>query len=330
MNLKNYKKEGRKSKAAVFKNQKKIIFENKNIHDPQDYQILIRMEMCGICQYDIKCFSGKQEDSRYASAPGHEGVGIVEVVGDRVKSIKKGNRVATVEFGAFSEFYIADSRKAAKIPEDTDDLEIWIAEPIACIVNALRLAKVEPGDNVVVIGCGYMGLLIIQGLPKEFLPNLVAIDINDYRLSLAKKFGAIYTINSLIDDPVQAVLDIVQGGVDIVIEAAGVTATLDYATKMLKTGGRLCIFGHHANFVKINTGIWHMKGLEVLNTTPFLSKDFGKDLSNAVDLIKRKIFNQKELITNRYKFFDLQKALEETSKNQGETLKAVIINNNFP
>ncbi len=186
--------------------------------------------------------------------------------------------------------------------------------------------SIEPGDDVVVIGCGYMGLLIIQGLPKDFIHNLTAIDIDDNRLSMAKKFGADKTVNSRDEDAVQAVLDISKNKVDVVIEAVGAKGVIKQATGMLKNGARICIFGHHAEDEVIPTGEWHMKGLNVLNTTPYMSKNFHKDLIDAVKLMEKGVFDQSELISHTYSFTDIKKAMEEVAENPSNLIKAVVTN----
>ncbi len=86
--------------------------------------------------------------------------------------------------------------------------EQWIAEPVACVVCALRLLNIEPGDDVVVIGSGYMGLLLVQGLPKAFINNLIVIDIDDRRLVLAKNFGATSVINASKENLINSIADI--------------------------------------------------------------------------------------------------------------------------
>lgn len=266
-----------KTSVISFRQKKQIVTIQRGVNPPEENQVIIRMKACGICQYDIKCYKETSTDPVYSDSPGHEGVGVVVAAGKNVESLRPGDKVTSYSFGsAFADYYTADINTVAALPQEVEDFKYWAAEPIACIVNSLRFLRIEPGDDVVVMGCGYMGLLFIQGLPKEFINNLIAIDIDDHRLSLARQFGAGTIINAQHLDPVQAVFDRNKRQADVVIEAIGEKGAIGQATDMIKMGGRLCIFGHHAEDESVPTGEWHMKGIEVLNTTPFTSKIFIK------------------------------------------------------
>ncbi len=316
-----------KTRSASFNDINSVILLSRKIPAPGFHQLLVRMKVSGICKYDLKCFKGKLKDPDYSRWPGHEAVGIVEDVGKGVDDIKSGDKVTSISFGgAMAERFIVERNTIAKIPEEVEKYEYWIAEPVACVVSSLRLSRIEPGDDVVVFGCGYMGSLIIQGLPKDYINNLIAIDIDDRRLDLAKKYGATKVINSLHDDVPKAVLNITGRLADIVFEAVGEAGTIEPATNMVRNGGRLVIFGHHVKDETITTGMWHMKGLEVLNTTPFSSKDFHKDLVDAVKLLIKKKYDQTELITHKYPFKEIKRAFQEASKKPQEVIKSVLIN----
>jgi L-iditol 2-dehydrogenase len=319
---------GKKSvRQVVFEGGGRMSVRRGPVGDPADNQVLVHMKACGICLYDTKCFKDSSVDPVYSARPGHEGVGIVAETGKNVLDIEPGDKVTSVTFGgALSEMYLADRVSVAKIPRGVSRYEHWVAEPAACVVNSLRHLRIEPGDDVVVYGTGYMGLLIIQGLPKEYIRTLVAIDILDGRLELAKRYGAGHTVNANRDNPVEAVLDAAGGKVDLVIEAVGLPGIIPKATDMLKNGARLCLFGHHAADETVPTGNWHMRGIEVLNTTPFNSKNFSKDLSDAVRLMEKGRFNQEELVSRTYPYDQLERALHELSPKPPDVIKAVLLN----
>jgi threonine dehydrogenase-like Zn-dependent dehydrogenase len=301
--------------------------EQARVDGPGFGQVLVQMKACGICHYDIKCFKNPGQDPVYSARPGHEGVGVVVEVGAGVQDLRAGDKVTSVMFGgALSDFYLADRGTVARIPSDVERWEQWISEPIACVVNSLRYLAVEPGDDVVVLGAGYMGLLLAQGLPKEFIHSLIAIDLLDDRLALAKKYGADRTVNAGKDDPVKAVQEITGRKVDLVIEATGAAGAIGQATEMLRNGGRLCVFGHHAVDETVPTNAWHMKGLHVMNTTPFTSRSFPKDLADAVRLMERGRYTQEDLITKVYAPGELKDALHDLSPKPPGVIKAVMRN----
>jgi threonine dehydrogenase-like Zn-dependent dehydrogenase len=213
-----------------------------------------------------------------------------------------------------------------------DDFSYWISEPLACAVNGIRGSEIEVGDNVCLIGCGYMGLLLIQAMPKSVINNFVAIDIRDERLKLAKKFGVESILNPKKVNIVKEVHDIFDGEADVVIEASGAPRTLDLATELVRggkpkkqiRGGKIVIFGRHVIDEKVPTEKWHMKGLEVLNISPMSSINFNRDFHDAVKLLKKGIFDQKSLITHKFNYKDAKTVFKIASKKTENYIKGTI------
>jgi len=284
-------------------------------------EVLVETKACGICQGDVCTFQGKSPGGR---AMGHEGVGIVAEVGEEVKNVKLGDRVATLGYPAFAEFHKTDYRKLARIPDDVEDFALWISEPLACVVNGIRGSEIQIGDNVCIIGCGYMGLLLIQAIPKALINNFIALDVRKVRLNLAKKFGAEFLVNPKEVDAVKEVRNILGGEADIAIEASGVEGTINLATELVRSGGKLVIFGAHVLDETVPTMKWHVKGLRVLNTAPNFSADFTKDFHVAVKLLRKGIFDQKPLITHRFSYKEAEKAFKIASQKPADYVKGVL------
>ena len=284
-------------------------------------EVLIETKACGICMGDIYVYMGKLPGGRVM---GHEGVGIVVEAGEDVDAVEVGDKVTTLGGPAFAKHYKTKSYNVAKIPQDVDDYALWISEPLACVVNGIRGASIEIGDNVCLIGCGYMGLLLLQAMPKNYINNLIALDIREERLELAKEFGAEHVLNPQKNDSVKRIEEMIGGKADVVIEASGAPGTLYLATDLLKPGGKLVIFGRHVPDEKVPTEKWHMMGLKVLNTAPLFSSNFNKDFHDAVNLLKKGVFNQERLITHRFPFEDSERAFEEASKKPPDYIKGVI------
>jgi len=298
---------------------------------PGRNEVLIQTKACGICMGDVYVFRGKVQG---CGAVGHEGVGIVTEVGEDVKNVKVGDKVTTLGGPAFAQYYKTNCRSVERIPEDVEDLASWISEPPACVVNGIRGSEIEIGDNVCVIGCGYMGLLLIQAMPRN-TSCLIALDIQDQRLRLAKRFGADHVLNPQKVDTLNEVQDILGGQADIVIEASGAPGTLDLATDLVRggwrkgavepiRGGKIVIFGRHVLDVKVSTEKWHMKGLKILNTAPSFSYDFNKDFHDAAGLLRKGVFDQRKLITHRFPYKDAQEAFKTASEKPVDYIKGVI------
>jgi len=287
-----------------------------------DDEVLIQTKCCGICKSDINFYLGKLGGPE--GVRGHEGTGTVVEVGRMVKQIKSDDKVTSLGGPAFAEFYKTNHRNVAKIPDDIEEFEFWISEPLACVVNGIRGSGIQIGDNVCVIGCGYMGLLLIQAMPKNILNNLTAIDINNKRLALSEKFGAENTINPDKEDPINETRKIIHGEYDVVIESAGLPGTIDLATKLTRQGGNLIIFGYHVSEETVPVNSWHTKGINVLNISPNFSKNFNKDFHDAVKLLNKGTFNQRPLITHRASHHEAEKIFKVAVKKPDDYIKGVI------
>jgi len=270
---------------------------------------------------DIYVYEGKVKSE---NAMGHEGVGVVANVGEGVRNVKCGDKVTTLGGPAFADCYLTDYRNVAKIPDDIEDFTLWISEPPACAVNGIRGSEIQIGDNVCIIGCGYMGLLLIQAMPRNILGNIIAIDIRDERLALAKKSGVDFGLNPAKADVVEGVHGLLGGEADVVIEASGAHGTLGLATDLVRPGGKITIFGRHVMDESVPTEKWHGKGLRILNTAPAFSSDFNRDFRDAVRLLGRGVFDQKPLITHRFTDEDAQTAFKIASERHVDYIKGVI------
>ncbi|MEM1581704.1 MAG: zinc-binding dehydrogenase [Candidatus Bathyarchaeia archaeon] len=290
---------------------------------PDKDEVLIETKASGICMGDVYVFQGKLPGG---SVMGHEGVGIVAEIGENVKNVKPGDKVTTLGGPAYAEYYKTKSHNVAKIPDDVDenDFIYWISEPLACAVTGIKGSGIKVGDNVCIIGCGYMGLLLIQVMPKSILGNLIAVDLRSECLELAKKFGADYVLNPMESDVVNAVHDILGGKADVVIEASGAPGTINLATEITRDGGKLVIFGRHVIDEKVPTEKWHTRGLTILNTSPAFSANFNRDFHDAVKLLRKGVVNQKPLITHKFHYKNAQEAFELASKRPPNYIKGAL------
>ena len=265
-------------KAAIV-NQFKSKLEIKEVPKPTlDYgEVLVKMEACGVCHTDLHAAHGDWPvKPKLPLIPGHEGVGIVEEVAEGVTSIKIGDRVGIpwlysacgeCEYcltgretlcldqlnggysvdGGYAEYCKAPANYVAKIPDNVDPVEI---APILCAgvttYKALKVSEAKPGDWVAIYGIGGLGHVALQ-YAKAMGFNVIAVDIQDEKLELAKELGADITINGMSTDPAQAIKDQV-GGVQAAVSVAVTKIAFEQAYKSVKRGGTLVIVGlPHAN-----------------------------------------------------------------------------------
>ncbi|WP_042350790.1 alcohol dehydrogenase AdhP [Bacillus massiliigorillae] len=260
-------------KAAVV-NQFNSKLEIKDVPKPtlEAGEILVKIEACGVCHTDLHAAQGDWPvKPKLPLIPGHEGVGIVEEVAEGVTSIKVGDRVGIpwlysacgeCEYcitgretlcldqlnggysvdGGYAEYCKAPAAYVARIPDNVDPVEI---APILCAgvttYKALKVSEAKPGDWVAIYGIGGLGHVALQ-YAKAMGFNVIAVDIQDDKLELAKKLGADLTFNSREVDPAQAIKEAV-GGAQAAVSVAVSKIAFEQAYQSVKRDGTLVVVG---------------------------------------------------------------------------------------
>jgi len=312
-------------KVAVLVEKGKINLIEEEVPSLGREDVLIKVGACGICTGDLYGFSGYPVWFKLPSPLGHEPSGEVVEVGNDVTRFSKGDHVTALGGPGFSDFVLVNESYVEKVPENVP-FECAIGEPLACVVNAVRLIYPKIGDNVAVVGTGFMGLLLIQALSHLSLSVLVGVDLNNERLRLAKHYGANMVLNPSEGDIAKETLVMTDGkGFDTVIEATGDPRGVGLATRLVRRRGKLAIFSYHPNPVSVDLREWDSKGLEVIMTNPSRAEDMRDNLKIAIRMMSRGVFNLEKLITHKWVLNDIQKAFEYASKKPGDYIKGVIV-----
>jgi L-iditol 2-dehydrogenase len=268
-------------KALVY--TKPYTFEYSDFPDPAvgDDDVLIHIKACGICGSDVHGFTGKTGRRIPPLIMGHEAAGIVEGFGKNVSGFENGDRVcfdSTVycnkceacraglfnrcdkrqvlgvsvpEFkrhGAFAEFVAVPWWIVSKIPDELSFVNAALLEPASIGTHAANRARISKDDTVVVIGAGTIGLFILQGARLRSAAKVIAVDINDFRLDLAKKLGADVLINPLKSNLSEAILQETDGkGASVTFEAVGNAKTFANAVAVTRMGGHIVAVGNLEN-----------------------------------------------------------------------------------
>jgi len=292
-----------------------------------DAEILVRITHCGLCQYDGSYFKGI-----IGSVPqrlGHEPVGIVEEVGSKVTGFKPGDRVTGLfaNLRAFATYCVADPKSALPVPPAIPS-ELALGEPLKCISTIARAANPQFGDRVLVMGAGFMGLLVIAALRGSSVGLLIAADINEERLKLAREFGATHTLRS--DDPVflERVKDLTRGyGIDVAVEVVGLPEPAELAAKTLRRGGRprYVIAGWHGQPGTFTLRTWTTVGAEIISAHPSYSLDAMDDCRRGMEALGRGVFPMEKLVTHRFPLSRVQQGLEAMVGGTPGYIKGVIV-----
>jgi threonine dehydrogenase-like Zn-dependent dehydrogenase len=294
---------------------------------PDDLMIEVRVN--GLCNWELNHFKGYI--GKCPLTLGHEWAGIVVDVGKNVKGFAVGDYVTGMPSGGmtgFSEYLAAPASNCFKLDKSVN-IETATLEPLKCIVTVLRGAEPEAGDFGVILGCGPMGLACVQGLSGNFLGGLIAVDVDDTKLQLAKKFGATATVNPATEDAFKRISEITGGRLaDFVIEGTGIPALLGTALKYVKANdrGRLVLMSSHEETCKeFDFRVAIQKSIKMIVPHPGYSLNAMDDLRRAVNAFNKGVFNMEDLVTHKFKLDEIQKAFEMLEHKPKGYIKGVVL-----
>jgi S-(hydroxymethyl)glutathione dehydrogenase/alcohol dehydrogenase len=228
--------------------------------------------------------------------------------------------------GGFAEYAVMPAQQVVPITADVDMETLAL---IGCAVTtgvgaALNTAKVEPGSTVAVIGCGGVGLNVVQGAVIAGASRIFAIDLLDNKLDYAGSFGASDLVNGAKGDPVQQVLDLTGGlGVDYVFEAIGNVRATEQAIQMAARGGTITLVGMapQKQAASFDPLLFVQKELRMLGC--FYGSFRPKlDFLRYVDMVGKGQLRVKELISRRYALEEINEAYDRLGR--GEVARSVI------
>jgi len=265
-------------KALVLESYKNLVYKDFQNPKYNSNELLVRVKACGICGSDIHGYDGSTGRRNPPLIMGHEASGIVEKVGNDVKSFALGDRITfdSTEFplndwftlrgqynlsddrkvlgvspkeyrrhGAFAEFVVVPEHIAYKLPEKVSFEQAAMVEPVAVATHAINLTPIKMRDTVLVVGSGMIGLFLIQVLRLSNAGTIIAIDIDDEKLKMAGSFGADYTFNSAKDNLTDAIKTLTQGrGADVAFEAVGISPAVRTAIENVRKGGAVTLVGN--------------------------------------------------------------------------------------
>ena len=291
-----------------------------------DNQVMVQVKYCGLCNWELNHWKGTAEGfRRYPYVPGHEWVGYVTEVGANVASLQVGDVVTGLSSGAFGEYIVIDPIKCHKVAQGIS-LENAIGEPLKCVTTVLRAAHPEAGDYGLVLGCGPMGLWCTQGLSGHLLGGLIAVDVDDDKLALAKKYGATHTINPKKENVVDAIREITSGRMcDFVIEGTGIPKLLNDAMGYLRKAGRLMLMSSHEDACgQFDFRPAIAKGITLHVPHPPYSANEQDDMARATLLINNGTFHNEDIVSHRFKLEDINEAFKTLENKPKEYIKGII------
>lgn len=253
---------------------------------PGPNEVLIRVQAVGICGSDVHGMDGSSGRRVPPIIMGHEASGIIAEVGSDVHAWATGDRVtfdstvyalddwysrrgmynlsdgrevvgvSTPNFrrhGAFAEFVTVPQHILYHVPDNVTFTQAAMVEPVAVALHAVSLTPIQLNDSAVVVGAGMIGLFVVQALKLAGCSPIIAIDLDDDRLALARKLGATHTLNARTDANVPAqVRELTHGrGADVAFEVVGANATINTAISCVRKGATITLVGNLTPTVEI-------------------------------------------------------------------------------
>lgn len=328
-------------KAMVVEEYNKPLVYREDFPDPiilSENDVIIKVLSCGLCATDLKVQHGYLETPSLPIIPGHEVAGIVTEVGSSVRNVKVGDRVISSTYmrccscrfcrkgrdtlcedlegrlgitvnGGFAEYMRAKSHCLVKLPDNVDEAQACI---IPCGAGVpyhtfMRIAKVGPSDQMIVLGAGGIGIQTIE-MCKLCGAKIIALDIDDEKLALAKAHGADYTVNTREPDYLEKLKSF--GEYTVLFDSSGVPEMITQCASVLEKGARIITITYGPG-----------KSLD-LPLTDVVLKEFEiygsrgvgiQDCSDMVDLLAEGKFSP---VVHRYPLSSLNEVMEKLANNQ--------------
>lgn len=342
-------------KAARLYEPGDLRVEDAEIPEPGSRELVIRVRTCATCGTDAKIFHHGHHHISLPRILGHEIAGEVAAVGHGAGQWAPGDRVQIIAAipcgecfycrrgqetvcenlesigyqydGAFAEFMrvppkVLDRDGVNRIPDHVSFDAAALTEPLACVLNGQEIARLGEGDDVVVLGAGPIGCLHVRLSRARGANSVTLIDVNQKRLDLSVRSEPDATVNSAVQDPIEAVRKLTDGrGADVVITATGAGRAQEQALEMAARRGRISLFGglpRDNPIIRFDSNLVHYRELFVLGaygSAPGHNRE-------ALSLISTGAVRVDDLVTHRLPLNGVREAIDTVTT--GEGLKVVI------
>jgi 2-desacetyl-2-hydroxyethyl bacteriochlorophyllide A dehydrogenase len=265
-------------KAVIFPQPESIAVER--LPDPtcaRD-EVVVQVSRCGICGTDVHIYRNEYM-SDFPLIPGHEFGGVVVEVGGAVTDVRVGDRVAVdpnlycghcdycrnemanhclnwqgvgvTRAGGFAEYVSVPAKACYTLPEGMSDLQAAFIEPLSCVVHAMKRFRILPGESLLILGGGPMGMLLLQALRHNGAAEVVVVEKQPARMELARTLGASAVV-PVGPDQDAALKELAPRGFGVVVDATGIPAVIEHAFTYLRPRGQYLQFGVAPNHAKVS------------------------------------------------------------------------------
>ena len=311
-------------------------------------EVMVKIEYVGFCGSDLNTFLGRNPMVNLPIIPGHEVGAVIEKIGEgvpegftkgmnvtlnpytncgkcascrngRVNACEHNETLGVQRNGVMCQYAVLPWQKI--IPaEGISSRTCALIEPMSVGFHAVSRAQVIDNEFVMVVGCGMVGLgAVIRASQRG--ASVIAVDIDDEKLALAKRIGAAYTVNSMTENVHERIQSITGGfGVDVVIEAVGSPATYVMAVEEVSFTGRVTYIGYSKTEVSFQTKLFVQKELDIRGSRNALPADFRA----VINYLKAGNCPVGELISNETGPDGAFDAMKEWASNPGKVFRILV------
>lgn len=326
-----------------------IIFREVPVPVVEKDQVLIRIQMIGICGSDIHVYHGEHPFTKYPVTQGHEVSGEVVAFGADVTGVSVGQKV-TIEpqvycghcypcthgkynlceelkvmgfqtTGTASTYFAVDASKVTPIPQDMSWEEGAMIEPLAVAVHAVRRYGDVKGQKVVVIGAGPIGNLVAQVAKGMGAEKVMVTDVSDYRLELAKKCGADVVVNTRNHEFGAAMVEhLGPDKADVIYDCAGNDITMNQAIHCARKGSTIILVAVFAKMANVDLAVLNDHELDLNTTMMYRHEDYVK----AIEMVNAGKIHLQPLMSKVFPFGQYLDAYKYIDENRETSMKILI------
>ncbi len=338
-------------KALMYQGPKKLEVVDIPQPIPQKGELLLKIKACGICGSDVHGYLGITGRRLAPMVMGHEFSAEIADLGEETKlGFKIGDRVAiqpcvscwqcdkckegynnvcehrnfmgVLDYnGAMTEYICVPEKQAYKLPDDISYNVGALIEALAVAYSAVKKAGNLEGKNVVIIGGGAIGQLVLMCVKAQKPKKVILSDLSEFRLSAAKKLGADATINPSVGDFTEELLNAFEGNkADVALEAVGIGPTVSQALGSIKSQGTCVWIGNSAKTIEVNMQQIVTGELKIYGSYLYTHEEFGE----AIDFIHNNKLDLSALISKEITLEEAPKMFEDLTTQTEKYLKCII------
>ena len=336
-------------KRQVMTAPRAIEFWDVPIPRPRSGEVLIKIKRIGICGSDVHVYHGKHAFTKYPVTQGHEVSGQIVALGESAARFHVGQKV-TIEpqvtcgnchpcrhgkynlceelkvmgfqtTGAASEFFAVDESKVTLLPEPLTYNQGAMIEPLAVTVHAAHRFPELKGAKVAILGCGPIGILLMQTCKAIGAASVMITDVSDGRLALAQRCGADFTFNTGNKDFGEALVEAFgRDKADVIYDCAGNDTTMGQAIKYARKGSKIILVAVYAGKANIDLAVLNDHELDLDSTMMYRHEDYVE----AIRLVGEGKIQLDPLMSIHFAFTDYSAAYEYIDANREKTMKVLI------